>query len=90
MPYANRRRLGWIVRWQHEGMKMAKNIRLKIPGESFWATQYDDIPTNQAEINNHLLSEQYSYGDRVEFDDDRNVVRLVKSRAQVAAESAAT
>ena len=69
---------------------MAKNIRLKIPGEPFWATQYDDIPTTQAEINNHLLSEQYSYGDRVEFDDDRNVVRLVKSRAQVAAESAAT
>lgn len=65
---------------------MAKNIRLKIPGESFWATQYDDIPANQAEVNNHLLSEQYKYGDRVEFDNERNVVRLVKTREQVSAE----
>lgn len=66
---------------------MAKNIRLKIPGESFWATQYEDLPNNQAEINNHLLSEKYSYGDRVEFDENRNVVRLIKTREQVSAEA---
>lgn len=71
---------------QHEDMQMAKNIRLKIPGESFWATQYEDLPNNQAEINNHPLSGDYSYGDRVEFDQDRNIVRLVKTRAQVSAE----
>jgi hypothetical protein len=65
---------------------MAKQIRLKIPGELFWAYQYDDLPSNQAEINNHLLSDQYSFGDRVEFDEDRNVLRLVKTRAQVAEE----
>lgn len=63
-----------------------KNIRLKIPGELFWATQYPDLPSNQAEINNNLLTDQYHYGDRVEFDEDRNVVRLIKTRAQVAAE----
>ena len=67
---------------------MTKNIRLSIPGESFWATQYDDLPANQAEVNNHLLSDQYAYGDRVEFDADRNVTRLVKTRAEVAAEIA--
>lgn len=60
-----------------------KHIRLRIPGESFWACQYDDLPANQAEINNHLVSDMYSYGDRVEFDEDRNVVRLVMTRAQV-------
>jgi len=65
---------------------MAKQIRLKIPGESFWAYQYDDLPANQAEINNHLISDHYHFGDRVEFDDDRNVVRIVKTRGQVAAE----
>jgi hypothetical protein len=64
-----------------------KHIRLRIPGESFWATQYDDLPPNQAEVNNHLLSDQYHYGDRVEFDEDRNVLRLVKTRAQVAEET---
>lgn len=63
-----------------------KNIRLKLPGESFWATQYDDLPENQAEINNHLLSDKYAFGDRVEFDADRNVTRLVKTRAEVAVE----
>lgn len=68
---------------------MSKQIRLHIPGESFWAFQYDDLPHNQAEINNHLLSEQYAYGDRVEFDEDRNVVRIVKTRQQVADELSA-
>lgn len=67
-------------------MSSTKNIRLKIPGESFWATQYDDLPANQAEINNYLITKKYSYGDRVEFDDDRNVVRLIKTRAEVIAE----
>ena len=63
-----------------------KNIRLQLPDESFWATQYDDLPENQAEINNDLLSNKYAFGDRVEFDADRNVTRLVKTRAEVAAE----
>lgn len=62
------------------------NIRLKIPGESFWAFQYPDLPKNQAEINNHLMSDIYAYGDRVEFDEGKNVTRLVKTRAEVAAE----
>ena len=66
-----------------------KNIRLHISGESFWAFQYDDLPANQAEINNKLVTtDQYAYGDRVEFDDDRRVVRLVKTRAQVSEEAA--
>ena len=66
---------------------MPKNVRLKIPGESFWATQYDDLPSNQAEINNQLINNSdYDYGDRVEFDEDRNVVRLVMTRAQVKSE----
>ena len=60
---------------------MSGHIRLKLPGESFWAYQYPDLPKNQAEINNHLLSDEYSLGDRVEFDDDRNV-----TCAEVAAE----
>ena len=67
-------------------MANPKNIRLKIPGESFWATQYDDLPGNQAEINNHLLTSQYAFGDRVEFDEDRNVVRLVKTQEEVRKE----
>lgn len=41
------------------------------------AYRYDDLPDNQAEINNDLLSEDYRFGDRVEFDEDRNVTRLV-------------
>ena len=64
------------------------NIRLKIAGESFWAYQYPDLPENQAEINNHLLTDEYAFGDRVEFDSDRNVVRLVKTAAEVKAEFA--
>ena len=68
---------------------MSNQIRLKIPGESFWAYRYPDLPENQAEINNHLLSETYSFGDRVEFDEDRNVTRLVKTRAEVMAEQSA-
>lgn len=63
-----------------------KHIRLKIPGESFWATQYDDLPINQAEVNNDLLTNKYKFGDRVEFDEDRNVIRLVKTREQVREE----
>ena len=66
---------------------MSRHIRLKIPGEYFWAYQYDDLPEDQAEINNHLLSDQYHFGDRVEFDEDRNVTRIVKTRAQVQEES---
>ena len=59
------------------------NIRLKLPNESFWAFQYPDLPENQAEINNYVLTDGYSFGDRVEFDEDRNVVRLVKTREEV-------
>jgi hypothetical protein len=66
-----------------------KHIRLKIPGESFWAFQYPDLPENQAEINNFLLSGEYDFGDRVEFDEDRNVTRLVKTRAEVQREQGA-
>ncbi len=68
---------------------MDNQIRLKIPGESFWAFRYPDLPDNQAEINNQLLSDEYSFGDRVEFDEDRNVTRLVKTRAEVQAEQGA-
>jgi hypothetical protein len=70
-------------------MANPKNIRLRIPGESFWATQYDDLPANQAEIKNHLFTNQYAYGDRVEFDEDRNVVRLVKTADEVRKEQEA-
>ena len=67
---------------------MSNHVRLKIPGESFWAYRYPDLPDNQAEINNHLIStDDYEFGDRVEFDDDRNVVRLIKTRRQVRAET---
>ena len=65
---------------------MSNHIRLKIHSESFWAYRYPDLPDNQAEINNHLLSDDYSFGDRVEFDADRNVIRLVKKKADVDAE----
>ena len=65
---------------------MKNQIRLRIPGESFWAYRYPDLPENQAEINNHLLSDQYAFGDRVEFDEDGNVIRLIKTRAEVQAE----
>lgn len=65
---------------------MDGHIRLKLPGESLWAYQYDDLPLNQAEINNYPLRGEYRFGDRVEFDEDRNVLRLIKTRAQVAAE----
>ena len=64
-------------------MPKRHHIRLKLPGESFWAYQYPDLPENQAEINNHLFSTEYAFGDRVEFDKDRNVVKLVKTRAEV-------
>lgn len=68
---------------------MDNDIRLKIPGESFWAYRYPDLPDNQAEINNYLITTtEYAFGDRVEFDADRNVTRLVKTRAEVAAETA--
>lgn len=70
-------------------MPNPKSIRLRIPGESFWATQYHDLPADQAEINNHLLTNQYAYGDRVEFDEDRNVVRLVKTADEVRKEQEA-
>ena len=66
------------------------HIRLKIPGESFWAFQYPDLPANQAEINNALISDEYHFGDRVEFDEDRNVTRLIKTAAEVADEIAPT
>ena len=60
-----------------------KNIRVKLPGESFWASVYDDLPENQVEINNFPLTEGYSFGDRVEIDDDRNIIRLVMTREEV-------
>ena len=63
--------------------KFIKNIRVKLPGESFWAAVYSDLPENQVEINNHPLTEGYEYGDRVEIDEDGNIVRLVKTRAEV-------
>jgi hypothetical protein len=59
---------------------------LKLPGESFWAYRYDDLPANQAEINNNVIADGFSFGDRVEFDDDRNVTRLVKTREEVEEE----
>lgn len=65
---------------------MTNQIRLKIPGESFWGYQYPDLPPNQAEINNYPLNTKYGYGDRVEFDEDRNITRIIKTRAQVQEE----
>ena len=67
-------------------MVAVNHIRLKLPGESFWAYRYSDLPENQAEINNHLFSKEYAFGDRVEFDEDRNVVRLIKTRTEVEEE----
>ena len=64
------------------------NIRSKLPKESFWAFQYPDLPKNQAEINNYVLNEDYSYGDRVEFNEDRKVTKLIKTREQVIEEQA--
>lgn len=65
---------------------MSEHIRLKLPNESFWAYRYPDLPDNQAEINNDVLSDGYGFGDRVEFDKDRNVTRLIKTREQVMQE----
>lgn len=65
-----------------------KSIRLRIPGESFNAWIYPDLPPNQAEISNFPFSTEYGYGDRVEFDEDRNVTRLVMTRNQVLQELA--
>lgn len=65
------------------------HIRVKLPGESFWACTYLDLPANQAEINNVPLTEGFNFGDRIEFDEDRNVTRVVKTRAEVSAELAA-
>lgn len=62
------------------------SIRLKIQGESFWGYRYPDLPENQAEINNHPISGPYGFGDRVEFDENRNIVRLVKTREEVEEE----
>ena len=62
---------------------MNRHIRLKLPNESFWAYRYPDLPENQAEINNFVLTDGYSYGDRVEFDADRNVTRLIKTSDEV-------
>jgi hypothetical protein len=69
------------------------SIQLRVAGEPFWAYRYPDLPYNQAEINTqlstegnrrkHSLTDAYAYGDRVEFDADRNVFRLVKTRAEV-------
>ena len=67
--------------------KFIKNIRVKLPGESFWAAVYDDLPENQVEINNQPLTEGYSFGDRVEIDEDRNVIRLVMTREEVMKEN---
>lgn len=65
-------------------------IRLKLPEESFWGYQYPDLPKNQAEINNHLVTtDKYSFGDRVEFDEEHNITKLVMTREEVAKEIAA-
>jgi len=70
----------------HPVSNTSNQIRLKTGNESFWAYQYPDLPKNQAEVNNHLLTDKYAYGDRVEFDEDRNVVRLVKTREEIKKE----
>lgn len=62
------------------------NIRVKVANESFWAFQYPDLPKNQAEINNHPLTEGYEFGDRIEFDDERNIIRVVKTRSEIEKE----
>lgn len=66
--------------------KITSRLRLKFGNESFWAFHYDDLPENQAEVNNHLLTNELHYGDRVEFDNDRNVIRLVKTRQEIMVE----
>lgn len=76
---------------RQQGREVVSQIRLHIPGESFWAWQYPDLPASQAEINNHLLTtDKYAFGDRVEFDAERNVTRLVMTRAEVNAALAAS
>lgn len=63
------------------------NIRLKAGDESFWAFQYPDLPKNQAEVNNHLVGDHgFDFGDRVEFDEDKKVIRLVKTRNEIIEE----
>lgn len=58
----------------------AKHIKLRIPGESFWALLVEG-QANQATVDNVLLSGDYSYGDLVEYDpDSHEVLRLVERR----------
>ena len=63
--------------------KFKGNIRVKFPDESLWAAKYDDLPDNQVELNNHPLTKGYKFGDRVEIDEDRNIIRLVMTAEEV-------
>ena len=67
--------------------KFMGNIRVKFPDESLWAAKYDDLPDNQVELNNHPLTEGYEFGDRIEIDEDRNIIRLIKTREEVKLET---
>jgi hypothetical protein len=71
---------------QPTGERMS-NIRLKAGNELFWAFQYPDLPKNQAEVNNPLVGDHgFDFGDRVEFDEDRRVTRLIKTSQEVQEE----
>jgi hypothetical protein len=69
------------------------SIQLRVAGEPFWAYRYPDLPHNHAEINTQLSpdgnrrkrrsTDAYADGDRVEFDSNHNIVRLVRTRAEV-------
>lgn len=52
-------------------------IKLHIPGESFWAIKLSD---DTAEVANILLSDDYSLGDIVRFDKEREVVELLEKK----------
>lgn len=54
---------------------MEKKIKIKIPGDEVLAV---DLGSNTAEIKTLTMSPEYSYGDIVMYDDNKEVTFLVK------------
>ena len=56
----------------------SENIKLHIPGESFWGIKLSE---NTAEVNNILLNPEYGLGDIVKFNpEDGEVISLIKKK----------
>lgn len=57
-------------------------VKLRVPGEGFWAIPLPERGPDIYQIDNLLISDDYRFRDIVRADADRNVIELIERRCE--------